>query len=151
VLITPVVDCDLTRPSYVENGEGYLLTTGMMRWFWDHYADPADRQRPDASPLRARDLSGLPPALVVTCEFDPLRDEGVAYADALSAAGVATRYLSCRGQIHTSVPAVDMILSASHAREEIAAALREFLGAAVRTRPDEARDQATGYPGVGAS
>ena len=132
VLVTPVVDCDFTRASYVENADGYVLTTSLMRWFWDHYADPADRQNPKASPMRARDLSGLPPALVVTCEFDPLRDEGAAYARALTAAGVEARHLPCRGQIHTSVPAVDVILSAAGAREEIGAALRRFLGAAAR-------------------
>ncbi len=128
VLITPVTDCDLGRPSYVENGDGYLLTTAMMRWFWDHYADPADRSDPKASPLRAADLSRLPPALVVTAEFDPLRDEGAAYADAMAAAGVAVEHLSCRGQIHTSVPAVDVILSAAEAREAVGRALRRFLG-----------------------
>jgi cation diffusion facilitator CzcD-associated flavoprotein CzcO/acetyl esterase/lipase len=128
VLITPVTDCDLTRPSYVENADGYLLTTAAMRWFWDHYADPADRASPKASPLRARVLAGLPPALVVTCELDPLRDEGVAYADALAAAGVDVRHLACRGQIHTSVAMVDVILSANGAREEIGVALRRFLG-----------------------
>ena len=79
--MTPVTDCDFTRESYVANADGYVLTAALMRWFWDHYADPADRQHPKASPLRAADLSGLPPALVVTCEFDPLRDEGAAYAD----------------------------------------------------------------------
>ncbi len=128
VLITPVTDADLGRASYVENGEGYLLTTELMRWFWDHYADAADRRDPKASPLRAADLSRLPPALVVTAEFDPLRDEGVAYADALSAAGVAVERLSCRGQIHTSLTAVDVILSAGPAREAMATALRGFLG-----------------------
>ena len=80
--------------------------------------------------FRSRDLSGLPPALVVTCEFDPLRDEGAAYADALVKAGVEARHLPCRGQIHMSLPAVDVIRSADGAREEIGAALRRFLGAA---------------------
>jgi cation diffusion facilitator CzcD-associated flavoprotein CzcO/acetyl esterase/lipase len=129
VLITPVTDCDFSRPSYVENGEGYLLTAPLMQWFWDHYADPAQRTDPKASPLRAPSLAGLPPALVVTCEFDPLRDEGAAYAAALTKAGVATRHLPCRGLIHSAIPAVDMILSAGGARAEIARALREFVGA----------------------
>src|SRR6185369_6203130 len=129
VLVTPVTDCDLTRESYVVNADGFVLTTALMRWFWDHYADTADRTDPKASPLRAPDLSGLPPALVVTCEFDPLRDEGAAYAEALAAAGVEARHLPCRGQIHTSVPAVDMMLSATSARAEIGAALRRFLAA----------------------
>jgi acetyl esterase/lipase len=97
-----------------------------MRWFWDHYADPADRTDSKASPLRANNLSGLPPALVVTSEFDPLRDEGAAYADAMAAAGVRVRYLPSRGQIHTSLTAVDLILSSAGARAEISAALRQF-------------------------
>ena len=80
VLINPVTDSDLTRESYQSNGDGYMLTTDLMKWFWDHYADEADRTDPRAAPLRAADLSGLPPALVVTCEFDPLADEGAAYA-----------------------------------------------------------------------
>ncbi len=128
LLLTPVTDWDPTRPSYVENGEGYVLTAALMRWFWDHYADEADRHDPKAAPLRARDLSGLPRALVVTCEFDPLRDEGAAYAEALARAGVDARHLPCRGQIHTSIPMVDVILSGAGAREEMAAALRRFLG-----------------------
>jgi cation diffusion facilitator CzcD-associated flavoprotein CzcO/acetyl esterase/lipase len=128
VLITPVTDCDFGRASYVENGEGYFLTAPLMRWFWDHYADPADRTNPKASPLRAASLAGLPRALVVTCEFDPLRDEGAAYADALAKAGVAVRHLSGRGQIHTSVTAVDIILSATGIRADIAEALRAYLG-----------------------
>jgi len=125
-LITPVTDCDFSRPSYTATGANYILTEPLMRWFWDHYADPADRLHPKASPLRAQDLSGLPPALVVTAEFDPLRDEGLAYADALAAAGVTVKHLPCRGQIHTSVTAVDLILSSAKARAEIAAAIRQF-------------------------
>ncbi len=131
LLLNPVTDCDLHRPSYTENAEGYVLTTALMRWFWDHYADPADRTDPRASPIRADDLGGLPPTLVVTSEFDPLRDEGAAYAEALAAAGVDARHLPCRGHIHTSLTAVDVILSGAGARAEMAAALRRFLGAAV--------------------
>ena len=127
--MNPVTDCDLGRESYVANSDGYVLTTSLMRWFWDQYADPAEREDPKASPLRARDLSGLPPALVVTAEFDPLRDDGAAYAAVMAAAGVDVCHLACRGQIHTSVTAVDVILSAGGAREEIGAALRRFLAA----------------------
>jgi acetyl esterase/lipase len=131
VLVTPVTDCDLSRDSYVDNAEGYVLTTALMRWFWDHYADPADREHPKASPLRAGDLADLPPALVVTCEFDPLRDEGKAYAEAMAAAGVRVRHLASRGQIHTSLTAVDMVISGAGARAEMGAALREFFSASV--------------------
>jgi acetyl esterase/lipase len=131
VLVAPVTGSDLTLPSHVENAEGYVLTTPLMRWFWDHYADPTARRDPRAAPLYAQDLSDLPPALVVTCEFDPLRDEGVAYANALRAAGVAVRHLACRGQIHTSLLAVDVIASGASARQEIALALREFTRAGV--------------------
>jgi cation diffusion facilitator CzcD-associated flavoprotein CzcO/acetyl esterase/lipase len=130
VLVNPVTDWDLSRGSGVENAAGYLLTGALMQWFWDHYADPPERMDPIASPLRAKDLSGLPPALIVTSEFDPLRDQGAAYADALAAAGVASRHLPCRGHIHTSLVAVDLIVSGAAARAEMATALRGFLGAA---------------------
>jgi len=102
-----------------------------MRWFWDHYADEPARANPKASPLRAASLAGLPPALIVTCEFDPLRDEGAAYADALAAAGVQVRHLPCRGQIHTSLMAVDAILSGAAARAGMGNALRQFFGAPI--------------------
>ena len=131
VLINPVTDSDLTRESYQSNADGYMLTTDLMKWFWDHYADPADRTDPRAAPIRASDLSGLPPTLVVTCEFDPLADEGAAYAEALADAGVETRHLACGGLIHTSITAVGMITSAADARVEIAAALRQMFGARV--------------------
>jgi cation diffusion facilitator CzcD-associated flavoprotein CzcO/acetyl esterase/lipase len=131
VLLTPVTDSDMTRGSYVENADGYVLTAPLMQWFWDHYADPDDRMHPHASPLRADDLSNLPPALVVTCEFDPLRDEGIAYAEAMAAAGVPVRQLSARGHTHTSLTMVDVILSGAGVRAEISEAMRQFFGASV--------------------
>ncbi len=128
VLITPVTDCDMTRASYVDNAEGFTLTAGLMRWFWDHYCDVADRTDPRASPLRAHDLANLPPATIVTCEFDPLRDEGGAYAQALAAAGNVVTHLPQRGQIHTSIGAVGMNLSGRAARTQIAHALAAAVG-----------------------
>ena len=131
LLVTPVTDADLSRPSYTDNAEGYILTTPLMHWFWDHYADATDRSDPRAAPIRASDLSGLPPAVVVTSEFDPLRDEGEAYAQALAAAGVEVTHLPQRGQTHTSLAAVDVVVSAAPARVEMGEALRRFAGSPV--------------------
>jgi cation diffusion facilitator CzcD-associated flavoprotein CzcO/acetyl esterase/lipase len=133
VLLNPVTDCDSTRPSYIDNAEGYMLTKALMDWFWDHYCDPTDRTDPKASPLRANDLSGLPPAMIVTCQFDPLRDEGDAYADALAAAGVPVRHLQCEGQTHTSIGMVGVLVTGAYARTEMAGALQSFFGASVTT------------------
>jgi acetyl esterase len=101
LLVYPVTDADFGRPSYRENAEGYLLTTKAMEWFWGHYVpDPARRQDPYAAPLRAADLSGLPPAFVLTAEYDPLRDEGEALAARFEEAGVPTRLTRYDGAIH---------------------------------------------------
>ncbi len=134
LLLTPVTDCDMTRPSYVDNAEGYVLTAPLMRWFWDHYADVADRSHPKASPLRAADLSGLPPAHVVTCEFDPLRDEGIAYAQAMAAAGVPVRQTTARGHTHSSLTMVDVVVSGVGVRAEMGDALRGFFAAMAPAR-----------------
>ena len=92
LLIYPVTDYyDSGTPSMAENAEGYGLGRAGMIWFWNHYlADPSHGANPHASPLRAANLVGLPPALVVTAEYDPLRDEGEYYADRLRQAGVQT-------------------------------------------------------------
>jgi acetyl esterase len=101
VLNVPVTDFSFDTPSYRENGKDFLPTRNEMRWFWGHYlATPADGADPYASPLRAPDLCGLPPALVQTAEYDPLRDEGRAYADRLRAAGVPVRYKCYEGMLH---------------------------------------------------
>jgi cation diffusion facilitator CzcD-associated flavoprotein CzcO/acetyl esterase/lipase len=126
LLLNPVTDCDLSRASYAENGEGYVLTSALMQWFWDHYADPADRTRPDAAPLRG-DLRGLPPAVIVTADFDPLRDEGLSYAAALADAGVPVRQVRARGHTHTSVTMVDVVLSGAFVRAELADGVKELL------------------------
>jgi acetyl esterase len=100
-LIYPVTNCSFDTPSYSENAEGYLLTKDSMVWFWGHYLNnEAEGKSVQASPLCAEDLSNLPPALVITAEFDPLRDEGNAYAKALKAAGVDVQHQQYEGQIH---------------------------------------------------
>jgi acetyl esterase len=101
LLIYPVTDHSYDRPSYAENAKGYLLEKSSMVWFWDHYLkDARDGENPYASPLRAKDLSGQPPALLITAEFDPLRDEGEAYGKRLKEAGVAVTQKRYDGLIH---------------------------------------------------
>jgi len=101
LLIYPVTEHDVDKPSALQNAEGYLLRRATMRWFWGHYLDGAT-DTPDwrASPLRAESLAGLPPALVVTAEFDPLRDDGRLYADRLRADGVKVTYSDYDGMVH---------------------------------------------------
>lgn len=100
-LIYPVTNYGFDTDSYEENGEGYLLTKGAMEWFWDHYLDSdIDGKNPYASPLLAEDLTDLPPATVTTCGFDPLRDEGVAYARRLEEAGVSVNHINYEDCIH---------------------------------------------------
>jgi acetyl esterase len=101
LLIYPVIDYDFETPSYRENGDDYQLTRADMAYYWRHYlADEAAARDPYAAPLRAPDLRGLPPALVITAEYDPLRDEGEAYAARLREAGVPTVCTRYPGMIH---------------------------------------------------
>ena len=134
-LIYPVTDFDLDTESYQENAEGYLLTRDAMRWFWELYVPDAEqRLHQHASPLRAADLSGLPPALIITAEFDPLRDEGEAYAQRLADAGVqvaATRY---GGMIHGFFTQIGLLDRSAEAINEVGLALRLELGAGVPLR-----------------
>lgn len=102
ILVYPVTDCDLDRPSYHDPENQLLLSRATMEWFWGHYApDPQAREHPDASPLRHPDLTGLPPAFVYLAEHDPLHDEGREYADRLAAAGVDVTMEVAAGQMHT--------------------------------------------------
>ncbi len=101
-----------------------------MRWFWHHYLEiDADGAHPHASPLRAGHLAGLPPATVLTAEYDPLRDEGRAYAQRLAAAGVPTQYTNYDGVFHGFFGMTAQLPRARQAVDEACAALRKAFGA----------------------
>jgi acetyl esterase/lipase len=134
MLLTPPTSGGTALSSFVENADNYFLTTPLTKWFYDHYIDEADRSDPRFAPLRAGDLSGLPPAVVVTAEFDPLRDDGRAYAAALTAAGVPTEHIGARGHTHHSLTMVDVVISGVPIRAQMADALRRFF---VATRTPE--------------
>jgi acetyl esterase len=129
LLIYPVTDYHTPgTPSYAENAEGYGLTRDTMKWFWEHYlSDPAEAADPYAVPLKAADLSGLPPALVVTAEYDPLRDEGEAYARRLREAGVPTALKRWPGMNHGFFFWVGVVDRAAPAMAEANAWLRARL------------------------
>jgi len=97
-----------------------------MEWFWNHYDTPEQRKNPQASPLLAASLAGLPPTMLVTCQFDPLRDEGNAYARELMQAGVQVEHGEARGQNNNSITMVDMLPSGAPHRREMAQALKGF-------------------------
>ena len=114
MLFYGVFDIDPDRwPSHTENGEGYILDREMIRWFYTHYVG-SERfvDEPYASPINAEDLSGLPSAQVITAEFDPLRDEGEAYAKALKSAGVETYYECVPSLTHAFLVFFEMIPAA---------------------------------------
>ena len=131
LLVYPVTDLTMSMPSYEENADGYLLTKAGMAWFIDHYlsggGDPKD---PRVSPYHADDavIAAAPPALVVTAELDPLRDEGEAYADRLAAAGVATTKTRYDGQIHAFFVLPAVLPVATTAADDAAAQLRQAFG-----------------------
>jgi acetyl esterase/lipase len=127
LLVYPITDGAMDTPSYTENGEGHYLTRADMRWYWGHYLAGADPLQPDASPLRATDLRGLPPAWVLTAEYDPLRDEGEAYAESLCAAGVPVACQRRAGMVHGFVRWAGAVDDAAAVLDEAAAALREAL------------------------
>jgi acetyl esterase len=135
VLIYPVTDYAFDTPSYEQNADGYMLTREAMRWFWGNYlSSEADGAHPHASPLRASELAGLPPALVVTCEFDPLRDEGEAYGQRLGEAGVAVKVSRYDGMIHGFFLMSGAISRNQALLDEIAAELRSALRAPATSR-----------------
>ncbi|MDA0165288.1 alpha/beta hydrolase [Solirubrobacter ginsenosidimutans] len=127
LLIYPVTDAGINTPSYRELDERFGLTAAAMRRFWNLYLDGADGFAPDASPLRADDLSGLPPAYILTASHDVLRDEGEAYAGALERAGVPVTLNRKAGTIHGFWRWQTKAISREAVREA-GAAIRAVLG-----------------------
>jgi acetyl esterase len=125
-LIYPVTDhWDAGFLSYSENAENYGLTRDFMKWFWGHYLGPeGDRRHPYAAPLRAPFVANLPPALVITAQYDPLRDEGLAYADRLEEAGVIVQRKHYEGQIHGFFGYAAMTADANDAMQTVATFLK---------------------------
>jgi acetyl esterase len=127
LLVYPATDLTCSYPSHRENGEGYLLTSESIRWFLGHYIKEEDRKNADASPHYTEDFAGLPPALVITAEFDPLRDEGEAYAKLLTEAGVPATASRYDGMIHAFFQMDSLFPQSAAAIEEAATALRGAL------------------------
>jgi acetyl esterase len=130
LLLYPVTDLSTFETgSHRELGEGYFLTRAGMEWFKGHYLASADQARhPEASPLLAPDVSGLPPALVITAEFDPLRDEGEAYAQRLQQAGVRVTVTRYPGMIHGFVSMRGVLAGGRQAIQEAAKFIQSMGG-----------------------
>jgi len=129
VLLCPVTDCRSDDRSMTELAEGYFLTREGMAWYWDQYApEGVDRTGPELSPLRA-DLAGLAPTVVVTAGLDPLRDQGVDFARACSAAGVDAVLLHQAGTIHGFLGFQTALPRSRGALDEVASVIARRLGA----------------------
>jgi acetyl esterase len=128
-LVYPVIDHRFDTASYAANAAGYGLTLAGMRWYWDQYLGGADGADPDASPLRAASLAGVAPALVVVCGLDPLRDEGVAYAERLRASGVPAKVSEYEDMIHGFLRMSAVIDRGRQVQNEVGRALRDALTA----------------------
>jgi acetyl esterase len=129
LLLYPAVDRVEARPSLQLFESGFFLTVDELAWFQEQYTGTvgADVADPRVSPLRARDLSGLPPALIITAAFDPLRDEGEAYAAALRAAGSTVELRRIAGQVHGFANMTGVSPASRASLTEIAVAMRSML------------------------
>jgi acetyl esterase len=128
VLEIPLLDLTLSQPSIVEFAEGLGLTrAALQQAAADYLDDPTDASDAFASPLLASDLSGLPPALIMTAEFDPLRDQGAQFATRLRAAGVDAELCQWEGHVHGAASFTALLPSARSYRDRIVTALRDAL------------------------
>jgi len=129
VLIYPAVQYGWDTPSSLANAEGYLLERAGMEYFWNHYVrEPSDGENPYCAPLVADDHSGLPPTLVVSAEFDPLRDDGEYYAEKLRQAGVPVKFSLYEGQIHGLLGLGGVLDATQTLLDEIGIEVRSALG-----------------------
>lgn len=150
LLLYPPTDPLLTSPSVQENGRGYYLTEDDLRCFVDAYLpDPDTRTSPYAAPLHAASLTGLPPAVVATAGFDPLRDEGLAYVEKLRAAQVPTVHLHFPELIHGFFGFARQSQAAARARDEVLDALSELLDRVADDVPPIPSDSSSCAPGGG--
>jgi len=127
VLVCPVTDLSGRSASWTAYGTGHFLERATLDWAIEKYAPRMDLANPRISPLRALDFSGLPPAHIHTAEFDPFRDEGSAYAEALALAGVPVRYTCHAGMIHHFYCMAGAISNAQPAIADAGAAIAEAL------------------------
>lgn len=131
VIVTAMLDVAFDTPSYHANGNGeYLLSVDTMRWFWGHYlqGQPNEAKHdPYCAPCQATDLHGLPPAIVITVDYDPLRDEGAAYAQQLEAAGVSVDYHNFPGLVHGFFDHTRFCPAALGACQEVMACSKQLL------------------------
>ncbi len=135
LLVYPVTDTSMSQPSYAENQETVPLHTSMMPWFWNYYLEN-DAQKSDkyVAPLMADDLSGLPPAIVITAEFDPLRDEGEQYAQKLAVAGVSVKAQRFDGVTHEFFGLAGAVSKAKDALDFAVEGLKEVFDRAENSR-----------------
>jgi acetyl esterase len=128
MLLYPITDFMPDTESYRRNGSDYFLTTSTVAWFWNHYLnESSEGAHWTASPMRAASLSGLPPALVLVAEFDPLFDEGLRFAERLELAGVPVERMTCAGQIHGFLRRLDSFDQAVATANELGQTLRRVL------------------------
>jgi acetyl esterase len=126
ILIYPITDFSFDTPSYEQNKAGYMLTRDMMKWFWNHFiVDEGQADDPYACPLRAKNFGNLPPALILTAEYDPLRDEGEAYGQKLQSAGVNVTLTRWPGMIHGFIRMTAVLEKANDALGQVAGKVEE--------------------------
>jgi acetyl esterase len=138
VIAYPVMDMLDSWPSYAEHGSGYVLDREQISWFFSHFMPTGgDPESPYLLPLRSKDLSGVAPALLLTAEFDPLRDEGIAYAQALANAGVAVEHVHADDQMHGFLMLDRIVAKAGRLVDRVG----DTLAAHSVTRPQGAADR----------